>query len=398
MRGFRKAVAPSMAACVAVILVNFLGSRTAFASPNPTTRALLYLQTQQSVTDGSLNSGDFFSSELYAIGAAAGGYDPKVLRNGSGPSVMAFLSSNATSACPQATDPHPSAGRCGALLQSIAAAGLDPHNFGGIDVATRLTAYLDSATGGYGDHEAFTQALAMQGLVASGASIPPVAVNFVKNAQDSDGGWNFKAVKNDSAGSDTNSTAMLLMALDATSEHSRDHAALQWLHSQQNSDGGFAFQGATPAPPSDPDSTALVVQAIIGAGGNPDGSSWAVGGHTPAGELLATQDVSGGYVFPGSTGPDGFTTAQVPPALDGVAFPAPFATHEFYEAGATLPAQTNPSTTPSPSPQVSSGTQGATAPPTPQNGATAVAPGVALGIAIAGAGFIVMAAWRSRRR
>src|SRR5947209_3460484 len=115
-QGTARLFVATLATTVAVGVVFFLGSGgAAHAQLDPATRALLYLQTQQSTADGSLNNGDFFTSELYAIGAAAGGYDPNVVRNGAGPSVIEFLKGHAASACPDAADPKPSAGRCGAL-------------------------------------------------------------------------------------------------------------------------------------------------------------------------------------------------------------------------------------------------------------------------------------------
>jgi hypothetical protein len=382
-QGTARLLVTALAATVAAGAVFFWGSGEAVhAQLDPATRALLYLQTQQSNADGSLNKGDFFSSELYAIGAAAAGYDPNVVRNGAGPSVIDFLNSHAASACPAAADPQPSAGRCGALIQAVVAAGKSPHAFATLDLVSRLNAYFNSANGGYGDHQAFTQALALQGLVAAGASVSPVAVTFVENAQDTDGGWNFTAVKNDpNNGSDTNSTAMLLMALDAAGDHTRDAPALQWLHAQQNADGGFSFQATTPASPSDPDSTALVVQAIIGAGQDPAGCAWSKSGHTPYSELIATQDASGGYAFPGNPSPDAFTTAQVPPALDGVPLPVPFDDRVFYQPGTLLPAAATtptpaPSPTATPCPSPTAGVESQSTPGAPPTGASNGPPGI----------------------
>ena len=50
-------------------------------------RAIEYLQAQQSAANGSIPVGASTDavSEEYAIGAAAAGYDPKALRHGSGP-------------------------------------------------------------------------------------------------------------------------------------------------------------------------------------------------------------------------------------------------------------------------------------------------------------------------
>ena len=128
--------------------------------------------------------------------------------------------------------PAPRAGACGELIQAVAAAGLTPASFGGVDLLTTLNGFYAAATGVFGDGEAFTQTLAIQGLVAAHQPVPPAALDHLVAAQDSDGGWDFLLIKDDpNSGtnfdtSDTNSTAMVLMALDAAGVHSRDRSAL----------------------------------------------------------------------------------------------------------------------------------------------------------------------------
>jgi hypothetical protein len=350
-----------------------VGSRAAL-------NALLYLQSQQSATDGSLPGG-YSVNDLYVLGAAAGGYDPHLLRHG-GPSVVDYLTSHAAGACPAATATSSSAGGCGELIQAALATGADPHSFGGLDLVARLNAYYDPATGKYGDGQAFTQALAIQGLAGDGQTVPAAALTFLRAAEDSDGGWDYQDVRDDPNAatnfdtSDSNSTAMVLMALDSAGDHSRDSAGVAWLHTLQNTDGGFSFQGGG----SDPDSTALVLQAILGTGASPTSPAWTVSGHTPAAELVATQDPSGGYTFPGNSGPDTFTTSQVPPALDGTPYPIPAAS-SLYVPGTPLggsPAPP-PSATPTPTSSFTAGVvtpqpalaSGSAAVPTPSTGAAA---------------------------
>ena len=316
--------------------------------------ALLYEQSQQSATDGSL-AGGFSVDDQYIIGAAAAGYDPKLLSNG-GPSVVEYLQANADRACPAPTAVPASAGNCGALIQAVLAAALDPRAFGGIDLVARLTSYFDPSTGKYGDGQAFTQALAIQAVVDTGQPVPSAARAFLHSAEDSDGGWDYQDVPNDTTNpydtSDTNSTAMVLMALDAAGDHSRDHAGLAWMRPLQNADGGFSLQGGG----SDPDSTALVLQAILATGGHPLATTWAVGGHTAESELIATQEPSGGYAYPG-TPPSPFTTSQVTPALAGYAYPLPAAA-TLYVPGTPLggpPPAVTPTPSPAPSPSITAG-------------------------------------------
>ena len=125
---------------------------------------------------------------MYAIGAAAAGYDPNALRHGGGPSVMAYLAAHAASACALA-------GPCGQLIQAVVAAGLNPGAFGGVDLLTTLAGLYTSNSGAFGDGTAFTQALAVQGLVAASQPVPAAALHLLVIRQDSDGGWGYLLAK-----------------------------------------------------------------------------------------------------------------------------------------------------------------------------------------------------------
>jgi outer membrane biosynthesis protein TonB len=139
----------------------------------------------------------------------------------------------------------------------------------------------------------------------------------------------------------------VLMALDAAGVHSRDGSALAWLHTQQDlTSGGFPYQAGSG---TDPDSTALVLQALLATGQNPDGPAWAPGGHAPLAELIATQNSDGGFAFPGNPAPDPFTTAQVPPALERGTYPLTCGSARCFQPGSTLSGP-SPAPTPRPTP------------------------------------------------
>jgi hypothetical protein len=165
---------------------------------------------------------------------------------------------------------------------------------------------------------------------------------------------------------------MVLMALDAAGDHACDATAVAWLATQQEADGGFQYQAGTYSLGSDPDSTALVVQAIVATGGDPFAVGWTKDGNTPLAYLESTQASDGGWAFPspGSNpppSPDAFTTSEVPLALERLAFPVQFGSRQWYVPGATLGTPASPSASPTSTPTPASGPPAGviTAPPTP---------------------------------
>jgi hypothetical protein len=314
-------------------------SGTTPAESEATLKALLYVHTQQSATDGSVGS-SVAETAQFVVAAAIDGYDPNTLSNG-GPTAMQYLESQAATAVA-------TAGGAGWLIQAAVAAGDNPNSFGGVNLLTSLASLYDSSTGEYSDGssgstpvngDAFGQSLAILGLETANQIPPPAALDYLGNNQNSDGGWDYPVNDSDADGSDSNSTAMVLMALDGGGIHSYDAKALAYLATVQQTDGGFAFQ--TPcyptSPCSDPDSDALVAQALIATGQDPTAKQWTtLSGDNAISNLLVVQTASGGF-FTSYSGVDAFTTVQVPPALEGLAFPVDFLGHSYYSAGNQLP-------------------------------------------------------------
>jgi hypothetical protein len=304
--------------------------------------ALQFLQSLQSSSTGALPAGfsPYDASEFYAIGAAAAGNDPKLLTNGGGPSVMQYLANNAVAATPDA-------GNTARLIQAVVAAGMSATSFGSVPLLTKLQSFYIPATGAYGNGQTATQSLALQALVVAGQAPPAAAVAYLKALQDGDGGWNYTGVKNDPSGSDTNSTAVALMALAAVGDHANDKTALSWLRTQAQPDGGFGYQGG----PSDSVSDALVTQALYATFQDPASTSatngWAISGKSPLMYLLAQQQNGGGFSYSGPA--DAGTTSQVLAALERRPYPinAPPSTTTL--PGTLCPAPT-PTATPTPTP------------------------------------------------
>jgi len=277
----------------------------------PPPERFAYLASQQAA-DGSID-GAVGETADFVQGAAAAGYDPATLTSNAGNSALDFLGAKVDSGYSAL-----SAGSTAKLILAAVAARKDPTAFGKAskqNLITRLQSLYNGTTGAYGDGQTFNQSLAILADVASGQPVPPAAVTYLEKVQNSDGSWNYLGVKDAAAGGDTNSTAVALEGLAAASDHSRDSAALTWLHTQQQPDGGFPYQG--PGGPSDPDSDALVIQGILASGQQPQSATWTAKGtsNTPVSNLAGMQAPSGGFAYPGNPGPDAFTTSEVPAAL-----------------------------------------------------------------------------------
>jgi prenyltransferase beta subunit len=306
--------ASAILAAILVLVVGDLSPVPARAQTDPASRAIRFLASRQQ-SDGSVPGFSIYDgTEFFVIGATAAGYDPNQLRNGAGSTAIDYLKSQAV---PATTD----GGNSGRLLLAAVAAKQDITSFGGVNLVTKVNSFY--AAGFYQLASAQGQALAILGLRAAGQPVQPAAITALKNAQDSDGGWDYQLVKDDPNAatnfdtSDTNSTGFALMALAAVGDHSLDASALAWLKTQQQADGGFAYQGS----PSDPDSTALVLQALVATRQNPNGAAWTMAGNTPYSDLLSIQTSGGGYVgFSGA--PDAPTTGQAVFGLLQQPFPA----------------------------------------------------------------------------
>ncbi len=235
-------------------------------------------------------------------------------------------------------------GQLALLILDAHALGIDPRSFGGTDLVTRLLA-TEQPSGLFGSQDptfdgAFRQGLALAALAAAGVTAPAQvgsATTWLTDQQCPDGGWtSFITVTNTCTsdpstfeGPDTNSTALAVEGLEAQGALIPTSAskAIGFITGAQDPDGGWGFFPNTQSTPgsTDPDSTALIVQAIVALGQSPSEPPFVQSGGTPMSSLLSFQLTSGpgsgALFFPGSPGPDVLATYQGVPALAGVAFP-----------------------------------------------------------------------------
>jgi hypothetical protein len=240
-------------------------------------------------------------------------------------------------------------GQLALLILDAHALGVDPRSLGGTDLVARLLATEQTSganAGLFGAQAAtfdgaFRQGLSLAALAASGvtaASQVGAAVAWLTTQQCPDGGWTslIDPVNNpcngDPAsfqGPDTNSTALAVEGLEAQGAlvPAATASALNFLGGAQDADGGWGFEPNTLSAPgsTDPDSTGLVIQAIIALGQSPLAARFTQAGANPVSTMLSFQLTSGtgqgAFFFPGSSGPNLLATYQVVPAAAGVTLP-----------------------------------------------------------------------------
>ena len=278
------------------------------------------------------------------------------------------------------------AGNIAGVIMAVSAVGLDPTKFAGRNLLQDLACTYDASTGAY-NTQLFNDALAVLALPASAA--PAKAKDFLTSQQQADGGWEFQA----GYGSDTNTTALVLMALssaDALNATAREKA-LHYFNLHQKPSGGFEYSTPYALPgDSDPNSDAAVIQALLVVGEDPTGPAWTLAGKNAVTDLLTFQFENGGLGFsrPNSSAtakPDALSTTQALVALASKHLPV-----KRTEGAMPSTCPPVPTTSPTPPPTPT--------PPTTQLAATG-APPSPLPLVPAIAGFAVAAlGWRLRRR
>jgi len=246
-----------------------------------------------------------------------------------------------------------SAGALADYIMAAHAERISPRQFGGKRAANDLVARLLATQRTIGTDAglfgaqlptfdgAFRQGLALAALAAAGVPKTNAKVQagiaWLEGQQCANGLWEAyrsdrsspcpPADPNTFTGPDTNSTGAAVQGLAAYGEHPRRVATLRGLDAIQSSDGGFPFVAAAGLT-SDPDSTALGLQALLALGENPTQARWLVGGASAFDALASFQlgcaapsPDRGAFFFPGSTDPNIFATVQSVPAMAAATLP-----------------------------------------------------------------------------
>jgi hypothetical protein len=181
------------------------------------------------------------------------------------------------------------------LILAVTAANLPATDFAGHNLLQDLACTYNSTSGAFND-QLYNDALAVLSIPAGKA--PSKSIDYLISHQQADGGWEFGP----GFGSDTNTTALVLMALKSAGSLTTavSTRALAYLKTQQQASGGFQYAAGTGD--SDPDSDGLVVEGLLAAGQDPTSSAWSLAGKNAVTDLLSFQYSNGGFGYsrPGS--------------------------------------------------------------------------------------------------
>jgi len=308
------------------------------------------------------------------------------------------------------------AGAHGKLALVAIAQGLDPREFGGVNLIKDLQD-LQAASGRYSDHSqypdfsnAIGQSLAVIALLRAGENVTTGAA-YLAGSQCDDGGFPLLFEKTPCV-SEPDATGFAVQALLAAGLDEAAAKALDYLKAVQREGGGFGGPPGSPTEATNANSTALAAQALHAGGRAADDTaaddavaylkSLQVGCAGPAEQHGAVAYTTAGFESSSASR----ATAQAVPALSGTgllevdntgdSLPAPVLacappSSSTTPAATTSPATTQPAAT-SPSPQ------GGSASELPATGSR-VLPLLWAGalLVLAGAGLVLVARRRTPR-
>jgi hypothetical protein len=265
-------------------------------------------------------------------------------------SALSYMEANASSyIIPAGGGGADGPGQLALLILDAHAMNVDPTNFGGTNLPARLLATEQTSgpdAGLFGTEVqlnnflvgGYVQGLVFTALKAVGQTANAAAINWLTGQQCPSGGWVLQSQAtslggctedpSSGKGPDTNSTSLALqgLAAQAALTPSTESSALSFLTGGQDADGGWSYYQNSSAQPqqSDPQSTGLVIQALLAVGLSPTSSTFTSSGHSPVSALLgfvvtAGSD-TGAFFFPGSPGGNLAATSQVTPILAGLIY------------------------------------------------------------------------------
>jgi hypothetical protein len=279
------------------------------AAASDVNRAAAWLESTQNADGGfGASPGDASSAEITCwamLGLAAGGRHPLDVVSSGGKDPVDYLR--------RRVDAQQSPGDLARTILALQAAGVNPREFAGRNLVSRLL----SRRRDDGSYEGWPNSTAYAVIALRAAGITGVegSLAWLRGVQNEDGGWG------DTPGSPSNadSTGAVLQALSSGSKAAG--RGLSYLRGTQRKGGGFSLGGSGSV---NTQSTAWAIQGILAAGGDP--ASFRRGGSSAPDYLTANQEPDGSfrYAKPGAETPDEvahqtpvWVTGQVMMAADG---------------------------------------------------------------------------------
>jgi len=281
------------------------------------------------------------------LALASAHIDPTVAANG-----LSYLEQGANFEAYVTQEGADGPGQLSLLMLDAEALGVSPTSFGGNNLVTDLLSTEQTSGGDSGlfgtetqvnDYNAgvYDQGLALAALAGAGRSSGSAissAESWELDQQCPDGGWtSYENSFNPCTGKpknfegpDTNSTSLAVLGLSAQRDlHAKVATeALGWIETAQDGDGGWGYEPNSAKTPgsTDPDSTALIMQALLALGQSPTSSAFDGGSANPVAteesfQIPSGSSGAGAFSYPGESGADLLSTYQAVPALAGVVFP-----------------------------------------------------------------------------
>ncbi len=239
-------------------------------------------------------------------------------------------------------------GQLALLILDAHAMGVDPTNFGGTNLITRLLATEQTSgpdAGLYGTETqlndyfvgTYDQGLAFSALKAVGMSPDGPALQWLLSQQCPGGGWTLPDIvvtpctydPADFSAPDNQTTSVVVQGLAAQGQLSSAVAAsaLSFFTTGQDADGGWSFYSNSAAQPqqTDSQSTGLVIQALLALGQSPTSPTFVKAGQSPVTSLLSyviTSGTNAGALgYQDNMTPNVLATNQDVPVLMGLTIP-----------------------------------------------------------------------------
>jgi prenyltransferase beta subunit len=314
------------------------GAAATSGAPSPANQVRLdstirYLQEVQN-PDGGFG-GDRGGESIQGISAwvalalAAGGINPRCQARPSGTDAYSFLAVHFQRGLEEEiTWPAIPTTALERELMVVNAAGTDPHSFAGHDLVAEILARvrddgsLPSVTGGRGEINDAIFAIVSLAPVREPQTQAAVqaAADWLITQQNDDGGWAW-SVKGRESEADLTGAAIQALRAAGRSDTVAEKAGLEYLREIQDPDGGFPEFGGEPE--SNVASTAWAVQGIWAAGQDPE--TWLEEGREPLFYMASLQQSDGRLRWKASQDLNGvWMTAYAAPAFAGQTWPIPY--------------------------------------------------------------------------